>query len=189
MKFWIFSRSLALSWAVLPLLGQALAPPGVGIAAAVATDPETPQEEVGGHGQRGGPLSARLARCWLLAAPGVTQPCDHTLVSPCVWVSSLQNTCTQVTSGQNTSALVPTSQAGRPRPCSAQAETPSLFLSDLLPGPRLRLPDTPRMCLPPQPCPSHHGLAWGTPATFCLAPPGSCETVPPPVPSPGSRSF
>lgn len=30
MKFWIFSRSLALSRAVLPLLGQALAAPGRG---------------------------------------------------------------------------------------------------------------------------------------------------------------
>lgn len=31
----------------------------------------------------------------VLAAPSVTRPGDHTLMSPCMWVPSLRNTRTQ----------------------------------------------------------------------------------------------
>lgn len=141
-------------------------PPGAGTAAAVATDPETPLEVRGlaPHGEgKVSVESSGLARP-SAGCPSVTRPCDHTLMSPCVWVSGLRNTCTQVTSGQDLPALVPTSQAGRPRRRSAQAEA-----SCQAPGSAFQIHLK---------CPAS-ALAQPWPL------PGPVKQSPPPVPSPG----
>lgn len=143
-------------------------PPGAGTAAAVATDPETPLEVRGlaPHGEGKVSVEASGLARPSAGCPSVTRPCDHTLMSPCVWVSGLRNTCTQVTSGQDSPALVPTSQAGRPRRRSAQAEA-----SCQAPGSAFQIhPKVPRLSPGP-----------------ALAPPGSCETIPPTSTLPGSR--